>query len=210
MDVAHPIRVVGPTLDGPALEVLARTNRSLTGREVHQRMAVGSVAGVRLALIRLVEQGLVHADPRSAAIFYSVNRDHLAWPAMAMLVSLREQLLARLRGLFPEWPVHPLHVSLFGSTARGDGDSASDIDILLVRPEDGHADAPPWADQVDDLRKQVLAWTGNNCQPFEVDRDRLAQHVHAGDPIVDEWLRDSVTIFGPDLRVLLRTLLSKK
>jgi len=30
--------------------------------------------------------------------------------------------------------------------------------------------------------------------------------VRAGDPLVDEWLRDAITLVGPDLRVIVRQL----
>src|SRR6266508_1038245 len=65
VDVAHPIRAVVPTLDGPVLEVLARTTRPLTGREIHRLAETGSPNGVRLALTRLSGQGLVHAEERA-------------------------------------------------------------------------------------------------------------------------------------------------
>jgi signal transduction histidine kinase len=81
VDVAHPIRSVVSTLDGPVLEVLARTTRSLTGREIHRLAGTGSPNGVRRALDRLAEQGLVHAEERAKAVFYPGNRDHVAWPA---------------------------------------------------------------------------------------------------------------------------------
>jgi predicted nucleotidyltransferase len=206
VDVSHPIRAIVPTLDGPALEVLARTTRALTGREIHRLAGTGSPNGIRLALARLTEQGLVHAEERAGAIFYTANRDHLAWPAAAILTALRATLLERLRSELEAWNPAPIHASLFGSAARADGDAHSDIDILLVRPPDVTEDDAPWADQVDRLRAQVQSWTGNHCQPFQLDLNRLAEHLRANDPLVDEWLRDTITLAGTELRALLRRL----
>ena len=82
MDVSHPIRSIIPTLDAPVLEVLARTRRRLSGREVHRLAGTGSVRGVQLVLARLVAQGLGDAEEHAGAILYAANRAHLAWPAI--------------------------------------------------------------------------------------------------------------------------------
>jgi predicted nucleotidyltransferase len=206
VDLTHPIHVLVPTLDGPVLEVLARTTRPLTGREVQRLARKGSPSGVRLALSRLTDQGIVHAEHRSTAVFYVANRDHLAWPAVETLTNLRRTLLQRLRTELESWHPPPIHASLFGSAARGDGDASSDVDILLVRHDEVAEDDSPWADQVDRLRHHVVIWTGNRCQAFELDRRRLAEHVQAQDPLVDSFLSDSIHLAGTDLRITLQQL----
>lgn len=206
MDVTHPIRSVVPTLDGPVLEVLARTTRPLSGREVHRLAGAGSPNGVRLALARLAAQGVVRAEERAQAVFYTANREHVTWPAVEILAGLRATLLDRLRTELRAWTVQPVHAALFGSTARGDGAADSDIDVLLLRPDGLAEDDSPWADQVDLMRERVTAWTGNHCQTFQVDRARLAEHLLAHDPLVDELRRDAITLSGPDLRVVLGNL----
>lgn len=149
---------------------------------------------------------MVLGEERAQAVFYTANRQHLAWPAVATLTSLRATLLDRLRVELGGWTLPPMHASLFGSTARGDGGPESDIDLLLLVPDGVAEDEPPWADQVDRLREQVRAWTGNNCQAFQVDRARLAEHVRAADPLVDELRRDAITLAGQDLAAVLRAL----
>jgi predicted nucleotidyltransferase len=206
VDLTHPIHVLVPTLDGPVLEVLARTTRPLTGREVQRLARKGSPSGVRLALSRLTEQGIVHAEHRSTAVFYVANRDHLAWSAVETLTDLRRTLLRRLRTELESWHPPPIHASLFGSAARGDGDASSDIDILLIRADEVTEDHPTWAEQVDRLRGDVAIWTGNRCQAFELDRRRLAEHVRVQDPLIDAWLRDAIPLAGRDLRNTLRDL----
>jgi predicted nucleotidyltransferase len=206
VDIKHPIHAVVPTLDGPVLEVLARTTRPLTGREVHRLARRGSPNGIRLALARLAEQGVVYAEQRSTAVYYTANRDHLAWPAVETLTSLRRTLLERLRAELESWQPAAIHASLFGSAARGDGDAASDIDLLLVRPDEVAEDESPWAEQVDRLRHHVSIWTGNRCQAFQLDRQRLAEHVRANDPLIESWLRDAIPLAGSDLRNTVRHL----
>lgn len=195
-----------PSLEGPILQVLAGAIRPMTGREIQRSAGIGSPSGVRQALERLVAQGLVRAATQSPAIFYTPNREHLAWPAVEALAGLRGATLSSLQRALQGWPIRPVHASVFGSLARGDGDAQSDIELLLVRPDAVGPEEPSWAGQVAQLRRGVQAWTGNRCRPMEASRDELAGYVAAGDPLVEGWLRDSVTLIGAPLRVVLREL----
>ena len=206
MDLTHPISAAIPSLDGPVLEVLARTTRPLTGREVHRLAGVGSENGVRAVLTRLSSQGLVVADARASAVFYVLNREHLAAPAIESLATLRTALVERLRSAIQVWDIAPTHASLFGSVARGGGGVESDVDLLLIRPGRVAPDAAGWLAQTDRLARDIHAWTGNHCQVYELSRRELAHHVTAREPIVESWRRDAITVFGPDLTQLLRRL----
>ncbi len=207
MNLSSPLSAFSPPTTARALEVLAGTTRPLTGREIHRIAGQGGVASVWRTLGRLTEQGIVSADHRGTAIYYTANRDHLAWPAIEAMVRLRSRLIARLAETIGEWAIQPAHASLFGSTARGEGDAGSDIDLLLVRPDGlSQDDKEAWDKQVSEIRRAVTSWTGNNCQTFEVDRARLLEHVAARDPLVDAWLRDGVELRGAPLRDLIGEL----
>lgn len=69
-------------------------------------------------LDRLVEHGLVLADPTSRGYMYRLNRDHLLTPAVLAADSDRYELLARLT--VPVEAVTPsrVYASVFGSVAR--------------------------------------------------------------------------------------------
>lgn len=199
--MSHPISTVVPTLDGPVLAVLSRTSQPLTGRKVHQLASGGSETGTRRVLRRLASTGLVTATEVGSAVQYTLNREHLAASAVLELTNLRQKLIDRIRDAIEVgWSDHPIHASLFGSTARGDGDLQSDVDLLIVH---GSKDLPQgWADQVSSLGEQVHSWTGNHLQAYELSSTALLAHFAAGEPIVNEWLRDCVTVYGPDFRQL--------
>ncbi|MGW5192474.1 nucleotidyltransferase domain-containing protein [Kribbella sp. NPDC004138] len=201
MDLSHPISTVIPTLDGPVLTVLSRTTQPLTGRKVHQLASTASESGTRKVLRRLASTGLVSATEVGSAVQYALNRDHLAASAVLELTNLRQKLIQRIHdAIDTEWSKPPIHASLFGSAARGDGDLHSDIDLLVVH---NSAELPPeWDDQVGSLAEQVHSWTGNHLQVYELSHSALLAHFASGDPIVNDWLRDSVTVFGPDFRQL--------
>lgn len=203
MDLSRPISCVVPTLDGAVLDALARTMAPATGRQVHRMAGTGSEAGVRKVLTRLAEQGLVTVSQAGASLLYLGNRDHLAWPAVDTLTSLRHEFRVRLQGELQSWDPAPLHLSIFGSFARGDGGVRSDIDLMLVRPTEVDEDSEPWASLVDILRSRVSRWTGNPGQVLQLDLDRLAEYVKAKDPLVDEWRRDAITLHGQDPQSIL-------
>lgn len=203
MHIAHPIRSVIPTLDAAVYEVLAGTTRAMTGREIH-RLAGGSVRGVQLVLARMVGEGLVRHEAHSAATLYVANRDHLAWPAIEQLVRLRPELLRRITTEMQGWRPQPMHASIFGSFARKDGDSTSDVDVLVVRPDQASDEA--WAEQVDTLSELVRAWSGNNCQVFDIDQRRIAEHIAARDPLVEAWVSEGVHLLGRPLSTVISDL----
>ena len=72
--------------------VLRRTTRPLTGREVARLARKGSEAGVRKALARLTRHGLVHVEEAGRASMHTLNREHLAVPALEVLATMRNEL----------------------------------------------------------------------------------------------------------------------
>jgi hypothetical protein len=122
---------VSPTLEGDVLIVLAGTTRPLTGREVARLARRGTPPAVAAALTRLVRPGLVHREEIGSAFLHTLNRDHLAAPAVLVLAGLRSELLERLSAAVADWEIQPVSAALFGSAARGDGDVEQEVTALL-------------------------------------------------------------------------------
>ncbi|WP_344148314.1 nucleotidyltransferase domain-containing protein [Kribbella yunnanensis] len=203
--MSNPVSTVLTSLEGAVLQVLARTTAPLTGSKVHQLAAVGSETGTRKVLRRLATTGLVSATEVGAAVQYTLNRDHLAAHAVMELVSLRQRLFDSISAAIETWQVKPDHASVFGSAARGDGDVDSDIDLLIIH---GFGEDPTQErlDQVDDLADQVYRWSGNHLQAYTLDRPGFLQHIRADEPIVKDWRRDAVTVYGADFRTFMNAL----
>lgn len=201
MDLSEPWAAVCPTLDGPVLAALASTSRPLAAREVARLVRRGSWGGVRKVLVRLAHHGVVGMQEAGNVTLYSLNRRHLAAPAVDLLVGLREELLRRLSEAITSWSVPAVHASLFGSAARGDGDVTSDIDLFVVRPRGVDHDDPTWRAQVDQLAVDVLAWTGNHAGISEVGEGeiRTVRRSEAGQSIRAE----GITLAGKPLDKVL-------
>ena len=103
MDLRQPMRVVTPTLDGDVLAILARADKAFSNGEIASAIPDASKEGVRKALRRLVEQGIVERTRAGNALMYRLNRDHLAAPAIEALANIRLRLIERLRETIAEW-----------------------------------------------------------------------------------------------------------
>lgn len=202
MNVAEPHTAICPTLDSGVLSMLADTTRPLTGREVARLMGRNSHSGVLDVLNRLSEHGLVDRQEAGRALLYTLNRDHLAAPAVSILAGIRGELLDRVRERIGGWELQPLHVSLFGSVARRDGDVDSDIDLFVVRPNKLGDDDSRWRGQIDDLAGSVQRWTGNRAGIAEVAEAEVDLLSQGETPIINELRADAIVLTGPDIVAL--------
>jgi predicted nucleotidyltransferase len=197
MDLSDPTRAVTPTLDGTVLAVLAVAGKPLSVGQVAELAVRGSEIGIRRSLARLVEQGIVRATVMGRNQVHELNEHHVAAGAAFILAGLRTELWRRFREELTGWRPRPLYAAVFGSAARGDGDEASDIDLLLVHPPFPGEKEPArisqtlrtqiadalgqfmtsstefdaalqWEGQLDALREYVEQWTGNNLQVVDL------------------------------------------
>jgi predicted nucleotidyltransferase len=204
MDLSSPYAAVLSPAEGPILAVLAGTTKALSGREV-ARLSGVSVNGAWKALQRLAEHGLVNEEPAGGkTTLYSLNRDHLAAEAIISLTRLRSTLVSRIKEQLASWEIQPAHASLFGSAARGDGDTASDIDIFVVRPKGVDEEDTKWRSQLDELADAVRCWTGNHAGISEIPESELARLRRERPTVVEDVERDGITLFGEPASTLLR------
>lgn len=202
MDLSRPYSAVSPSLDGDVLAVLAGTTRPLTGREVSKLARRGSQRGVQAVLERLVVQGLVEQQAAGRALLYRLNREHVAAGAVEALADLRGELIRRVADEIDSWATAPLHVSIFGSFARGEGDADSDVDLFVVRPAEIDEDDGPWRDQLDLLAERLHRWTGNHGGLAETSADDVAR-LRREQPAVLAALRDdAIVVHGLSVETL--------
>src|SRR5690625_2563282 len=193
MDTRRPLAIVTPTLDGDVLTRLALAEASFTPGQLQRLLPDASVAGVRRVLKRLSAQGIVIATPvGDAAVTYSLNREHVGANAIIELAqqatTVRHRISAELEG----WKYPPRYAAIFGSWARGEATTSSDIDLFLVRPRDVSVDE--WDDQVVALERSVWRWTGNDARSLVVDEDRVSGA--AEEPVLTDVLREGLALYG--------------
>ncbi len=89
MDLESPLRTIASPVEAEALRVLAGAETEFTASQVQRLATSGSPFGVRKALTRLAETGLVTAHRHGATQTWSANRRHLLWPAIETAVNAR-------------------------------------------------------------------------------------------------------------------------
>lgn len=162
MQLQAPLLAVTPSIDGDVLRVLGGASDWFTLSRLRAVAGAGSLEGLRRALRRLEEQGVVDVQPAGRTRLYRLNDDHLAAAAIKELAHLDDVFRERLRAELAEFAHAPRYAVLFGSAARGAMRPDSDIDLMLVF--DVTDDDPLPEGEVDTLVAKVSRWTGNDCR----------------------------------------------
>lgn len=195
MDLSNPLRSVAPSVEADVLGVLARTHVPLTGLRV-QQLAGRSYGRVRLVLQRLVDHGLVFVEQHGNTKSYLLNRGHVLAAPLEAMVNAAWAIEDELRESVARYPIRPAALVLFGSFARRDGDAASDVDILLVRPEDVDSDDESWDAQRESLVRDLERRTGNRVQVVELSAAEFSEAVARNEPLIGSIRNDGVIVAG--------------
>lgn len=209
MDWSVPLAPIVQSLEGVVLDRLYRVQGPQSIGEIHRKAGKGSLSGVRFALERLVEQGLVSASRIGNLVAYELNTDHVAYPALkAAFDAYRPYALLRerLHDLVVEelGDVDLPSVAIYGSVARRDATVGSDVDLLVVVPRGRSQDATAAVFAITgSLHEQVSRWTGNAAQVVATTEPDLLEAWRAGDPFTRALALEADTVVGPDVRTLL-------
>lgn len=202
MDYLSPIEAVIPGAQGRVLRVLANTERELTMR------SVASLAGVSVGqtvnvLHRLTALGLVERHDSGSAALVKLVRENAAAQALLRLNGLRDYVLSQLQQDAVSIQPSPASLVVFGSFARGEARSGSDIDVLVVDPPGLSPEAREgWG-------LSLGAWAdASSCQagnPVNLLRMSLDDFRHFRDSSASLWQeiqRDGVLIAGREPETL--------
>lgn len=208
MDWSAPLAPIAQGLEGVVLDRLYRVQGPQSIGEIHRRAGKGSLSGVRFALERLVEQGLVNASRMGNLVAYELNTEHVVYPALqAALDAYRPYALLRerLRALLVEEFGDDLpSVAIYGSVARREAGAGSDIDLLVVAPRSWSDTATAEAFEITGkLHERVSRWTGNTAHVVATTEGDLVEAQRAGDPFTRALALEADTVVGSDVRTLL-------
>lgn len=214
MDLTSPARSVVPSLDADVLVALAGITMPMTGRQISRLIEARGHSSVGRVLERLRIQGIVNVVGAGNAYLYTLNREHVAFPAIEALMDLRGKLFDRMAQAVTLWEILPVSVAIFGSAARGDGDVDSDIDILIVRAEELYPNglenanknsnlrqerySDMWDSQLLELSELTYRWSGNRASLIQATKSQLGTMVTRGEPIADSLRNEAHYIWGPN------------
>ena len=192
MQLNKPFATVTPTLDGDVLTILATHDVSFTTGQVKRMLLDYSDEGIRKVLTRLTNQGVVTAERVGNAFTYRLNGEHLAAGPIRQLARLGGTYVERVEQHLASWREPAAYAAVFGSAARGDMTTASDLDIFVVRNRGGHDET--WDRQVSELSGASSRWTGNDTRIVEYTVDELP--IAADEPLLRDVLDQGLTVAG--------------
>lgn len=207
VNTGEPTDIVLPRATAAVFRVLVGADASFSIRQLARIAGVSAPRAVEI-VNRASERGLIIVEQAGRSRMCRLNREHLAAGAVIELVTIRERMLRTIEDEIASWKIAPLHASLFGSAARGEGDTNSDLDLLLIRPTDEPEE--DWEEQKYTSGVRLTAKIGNPVSWFDISMTELRKSMRASEPIIAQWKRDSICLSGPSLPDLLRQMRGKR
>lgn len=195
MDFVHPVKAVIPGAQGRVLAVLAETTAPLNLSTL-ARLAGVSVAQASRVMPGLVELGLVERREIPPSSQFRLIRENVAAQAIIELARSREVALSQIGSAAADLPIPPVSVIVFGSIARGDADRQSDLDVIVVRPDDVDDDDDVWATAIERWRSEAQAITGNTVEVLEVTQDEARTKLSGNAQLWRDVARDGTVVYG--------------
>ena len=195
MDLVQPVQAVIPGAQGRILAVLAETSAELSLRTI-ARLSGVSIAQASRVMPKLVELGMVERRELPPSSLFRLVNEHVASRAVLALAGARRTVLDQVGRAAGALASPPVSVILFGSFARGDARSGSDIDVVIVRPAAVAEENEAWASGLEAWRQHARRITGNRIEIVEVSEREIARLLQGREPLWSDVARDGVAIFG--------------
>ncbi len=202
MNFVHPVQAVIPGAQGRVLAVLAETTAELNLSTL-ARLADVSVAQASRVMPGLVELGLVERREVPPSSQFRLVRENVAAQAVVNLARSRDAALSRIGAAANSLPLSPVTIIVFGSFARGEADEQSDVDVVVVRPDDVADDDDVWASAVERWRNEARAITGNRVQVLEVGHTEVRTRLASDTTLWRDVMRDGIAVHGLAIDELL-------
>lgn len=204
MDFQRPVEAVVPGAQGRLLAALAETTAELNLRTL-ARLAGISQAQASRVLPDLVALGLVERHEVPPSSLFRLVPDHVASRSLLALARSVDTVLEEMGRLASALPRPPVSVIVFGSLARREATVDSDIDVVVVRPDDVDEDDDGWVTSLERWRFDVRRLTGNTVEVLEVGDGDVARRLGGRSPVWVDIRRDGRVVHGKDLAELRKT-----
>jgi predicted nucleotidyltransferase len=145
---------------------------------------------------RLVELGMVDRRDVPPSMLVRIVPEHLAVRPLLALARLRDSLLEELRQSAKRIRPAPANITLFGSVARGDGDAASDLDLVIVRAAGVAEDDSTWERTLAAYVARIARASGNPVNRIDVGVDEVPRLRRSRVGLWRDVRREGIAIFG--------------
>lgn len=168
---------------------------ALSGREIARRTGMSHTA-VLAALDELETEDVVWPSSDPTGIRYRLNRTNVVTRAGLMpMFELEGSLEDRLKRFVLDAVPEAVSVVLFGSVARGDDGAVSDVDVLVVVPDE--LDTFDVGDRIHGV--ECYAKLGKMLMPIIWTVGDLARAIEERMPLVSNLMEDGKLLAGEPL-----------
>ncbi len=198
MDFVRPIEAIVPGAQGRVLAVLAETTAELNLRTIAQLAGVSQAQASRV-LPGLVELGVVERREVPPASLFRLVPEHVAARVLLALARSSDVVFDEIGRLASALPRPPVSVIVFGSLARREARPDSDIDLVVVRPDEIDEDDDAWAESLEGFRRHVRRLAGNPVEVLEVSADEAASRLTGRRSVWADIRREGRVVHGLEL-----------
>jgi len=129
--------------------------------------------------------------------------DNLAAQAVRSIASLRREAIDRLTELASAIKPAPASLVVFGSFARGEADTESDVDVLAVRPLGLPNDDDGWTEAIWTWTGAATTAVGNPVNLIEAAAEEIPGLLRRRGPSVwTDIVQDGIVLVGSPLEEL--------
>lgn len=202
MDYRKPVEALIPGAQGRILGVLARAGAPLNLRTL-ARLAGISPGQASRVLPRLVELGVVKRTEVPPSALFELPKQNFAADLLRDLVDAHGALLQEMRKTAAKLRPAPASMVLFGSAVTGDARADSDIDVLVVRPEDA-TDDDAWTTAVTRWVAHMRQFSGNPVNVLEEEEKGIPRLLRSRRSLWNSIRSQGVLLAGKPLDELAR------
>jgi len=201
MDFVHPVEAVIPGVQGRVLAVLVETSAELNVRTI-ARLAGVSAAQVSRILPGLVDLGIVDRREVPPSSQFRLVRSNVAARVVIDLARSRDAVIETIGAQAANCAIPPMSVIVFGSFARGEAGRDSDLDVIIVRPDDIDLEDEGWIDGIETWRVTSSAIAGNPVEVLEFGRSEIRRRLGSDGQLWHDVRREGIVVHGLDLNEL--------
>lgn len=198
VDFVRPIEAIVPGAQGRVLAVLAETSAELNLRTIAQLAGISQAQASRL-LPDLVALGVVERREVPPSSLFRIVPEHVASQVLLALARSTDIVLDEMSRLAGALPHPPVSVIVFGSFARREAETDSDVDVVVVRPAQVDEDDDAWSASLEAWRRHVRLLTGNPVEVLEVSADEAATKLAGRSQVWADIRREGRVAYGLDI-----------
>lgn len=103
-------------------------------------------------------------------------------------------------------PIAPESVIVFGSFARREAAAQSDIDVVVIRPDDTEEENETWSAALDAWRRDAASITGNSVEIVEVPLSEAAAKLRGRSEFWKAVRRDGLCVHGLSIEQIVESV----